>query len=74
MYHVPRDVTRVIVHPSVKEIKDCAFYCCTQLTTVSGGKGLEEIGEGAFGRCTSLHEIFMLSRQLRTTHSGIACR
>jgi hypothetical protein len=29
------------------------------LTTVNGGKGLEEIGEGAFFYCTLLHEIII---------------
>jgi hypothetical protein len=30
---------------------------CSGLTTISLGDGLEEIGAGAFGNCTSLEEI-----------------
>ena len=54
---IPEDVIRVIVHPSVKTIKDKAFLGRYQLTTVVLGEGLEEIGAGAFCECTSLREI-----------------
>lgn len=45
---IPRDVTHVTVHPSVKAINVRAFYQCSQLTTAILGDGLEEIGEYAF--------------------------
>jgi len=54
---VPRDVIRVRVHPSVKVIKEKAFYEREQLTTVILNHGLEEIGEGAFRQCSSLRGI-----------------
>ena len=41
---VPKHVTRVKVHPSVKVIKTWAFYGCSQLTTVILNDGLKEIG------------------------------
>ena len=49
---IPRDVTHVRVHPSVKGIKDEAFsHCCPMLTHVDLGDGFEEIGERAFEEC-----------------------
>ena len=53
---VPKDVARVQVHPSVRAIKDWAFWECSGLTTVILGDGLEEIGKRAFSR-TSLVRI-----------------
>jgi hypothetical protein len=41
---IPRDVTHVKVHPSVKAIKDRAFSSCSQLKIVNFGERLEEIG------------------------------
>ena len=52
-WDILRDVTHVRVHPSVKAIKDYAFWDCRQLVTVILGNSLEEIGEGSFGQCTS---------------------
>ena len=52
-------MTHVKVHPSVNAIIDRAFSDCTQLTSVTGGKGLKEIGYGAFGWCKLLHEILI---------------
>ena len=68
---VPRDVTSVKVHPTVKVIKARAFYRCSLKTvilnddqgesygliTVTLHDGLEEIGEKAFCKCTSLQGI-----------------
>lgn len=39
------------------KIADCAFRGCTQLVEVMLGEGLKNIGEGAFQRCISLHQI-----------------
>ncbi len=46
---LPRDVTRVKVHQSIKAIKDKAFCQCSKLTIVNLGKGLEEIESVHFG-------------------------
>ena len=47
-----------LVPPTVKVIKEMAFYRCTQLMTVVLGKGLKEISEYAFEQCTLHHEIW----------------
>ncbi len=54
---VPKDVTGIVVHPSVKVIKKKAFQYRYKLTTVILNDRLKEIGEDAFGRCTSLRGI-----------------
>ena len=54
---VPRDVTHVRVHPSVRAIKYGAFDSCLWLRTAILNDGLEEIGRGAFRLCTSLERI-----------------
>ncbi len=54
---IPRDVTHVIVHLSIRAIKDYAFYCCMQLVIVILNKELEKIGWEAFKQCTSLECI-----------------
>jgi hypothetical protein len=54
---IPRDVTRVKVHPSVKVIHPRGFYRCSELTNVELPEGLKEIGEYAFYLCLSLHAI-----------------
>ena len=51
---VPLDVKCVRVHESVRRIHGRAFYCRSQLRTVTGGDGLEEIGYSSFARCESL--------------------
>ena len=56
---VPRDVTRVSVHPTIRAIVDSAFHGCSDLSVVTLGKGLEENGEGAFVKCTLLREILI---------------
>ena len=43
--------------PSVKTIEDYAFVCCTGLMTVELGDGRKDIGEKAFGGCTSIQHI-----------------
>jgi hypothetical protein len=54
---IPRDVTSVKIHPSVRSIKSRAFKDRSRLTIVIGGEGLEEVGDAAFQCCTSLYEI-----------------
>jgi len=46
-----------VIPPAVRVIKAEAFYECSGLTNVVLDKGLEEIEEDAFGKCTSLREI-----------------
>ena len=53
----PNDVTLIKVHMSIKSIKAEAFKDRRQLTTVILNDGLEEIGEEAFYKCTSLQGI-----------------
>ena len=53
---VPRDVTHVRIHSSIRAIKE-AFYERRQLVTVILGDGLEEIGVDTFKGCKSLQEI-----------------
>jgi len=54
---VPRDVTRVRVHPSVRVIADGAFEGCHELVEVELCEGLEKIGYYAFFGCRSLERI-----------------
>ncbi len=54
---IPRDITHVIVDPSVKEIGEEAFAGCSQLRNVELCEGLERIGDWAFESCTSLTSI-----------------
>ena len=54
---IPWDVTHVKIHSSVRAIKDRAFRGRGQVVTVFLNDGLEEIGEWAFERCTSLERI-----------------
>jgi hypothetical protein len=46
----------ILIPPTIKSIEDRTFYGCSQLTTAIVGKGLEEIGEGAFAHCTLLND------------------
>ena len=46
----------IFIPPTVKVIKDEAFFDCLQRTTVNHREGLEEIGAMAFS-CTSIHSI-----------------
>jgi hypothetical protein len=54
---IPKDVFRVIVDPSVKEIGARAFKKCTRLMNVELCDGLELIDREAFSGCTSLKQI-----------------
>ncbi len=54
---VPEDVIRVRVHPSVRAIKDWAFWGRRGLAIVILNNGLEEIGYQDFFGCTSLGRI-----------------
>jgi len=54
---VPKDVKRVRIDPSVKIINGEAFRDCQALREVEFCEGLEEVGEQAFYKCTSLEYI-----------------
>jgi hypothetical protein len=54
---VPRDVTHVRIHKSVKIITRRAFRNCTNLVSIEMHDGVEIIEEEAFGDCTSLRRI-----------------
>ena len=51
---VPKTVTRIRIHHSVKHIPDFAFVDCTNLAEVDFHEGLYSIGNGAFKNCISL--------------------
>jgi len=53
---VPKTVTRIRIHHSVKHIPDFAFFDCTNLVEVDFHEGLYsiEIGNSAFKNCSSL--------------------
>ena len=55
--NVPTDVTLVIIHSSVRAIKNMAFCDRTQLRTVIFNELLEEIDEWTFAGCILLEEI-----------------
>jgi hypothetical protein len=61
---IPRDVTHVRFHSSVKAIWDSkyihnALFQCSQLVTVILNDGLEEIGRSEFYLCTLLQRIII---------------
>ena len=58
-HSIPQDVAHVNVHPTVRAIEDWAFFRRLELKIVNLREGLEEIGQAAFGECTSLHEILI---------------
>jgi hypothetical protein len=55
--HVPRDVTHVRSHSSIRAIKEGAFGNCMQLRIVILNEELEEIDGWTFCGCTSMEEI-----------------
>ncbi|KAL9178713.1 hypothetical protein ACHAXT_003844 [Thalassiosira profunda] len=54
---VPKDVTHVRFHPSVREIPEGAFTECIQLKTVELNDGLEVIGNSAFYSCWRMNSF-----------------
>ncbi|KAL7527062.1 hypothetical protein ACHAXR_001781, partial [Thalassiosira sp. AJA248-18] len=58
---VPKNVTKVVFHPSVTEIPDEAFLDCDQLKVVVLNEGLQKVGKWAFYNCKSLESINMPS-------------
>jgi hypothetical protein len=54
---VPRDVTHVRVHKSVKIISAMVFHTCEQLVSIEMHDGVEIIEREAFFGCRSLKEI-----------------
>ncbi len=57
---VPRNVTHVRVHKSVKIIRQRAFYWCRQLVSVEMHDGVEIIEQQAFSNCNSLRGIKLI--------------
>lgn len=47
-----------------------AFFCCENLTTVKGCKGIEVIESSAFYRCSSVQKISISSASLTKIGSG----
>ncbi len=56
-----------MIPPAIRVIEAGAFMECLGLTIVILGKGLEEIGELAFYKCTSLREI-VIPPAIRVIH------
>ena len=56
---VPRNVTRVRIHHSVKHIPFHTFSGCTTLVEVELHEGLRSIGMKAFYECSSLLRIII---------------
>ena len=56
-YPAGKSGTSYVIHNSVTEIDDFAFYGCTRLTTVTISDSLISIGGWAFYGCTSLASI-----------------
>jgi hypothetical protein len=63
---IPRDITHVVVDPSIKEIGVEAFAGCSQLRNVELCEGLERIGDWAFESCLSLTSIHIPSTVKKT--------
>jgi hypothetical protein len=83
MEDIPRDVSHVRVHASVKVIDAGTFYSYSRLRWVDLCEGLEKIGNGAFRDCGSLlgivipssvkvidHDAFRYCSQLRHVDLG----
>ena len=49
--------SRIVIHPTVRAIKEGAFMNCSGLMTVILCNGLKVNGQGAFNRCVSLSRI-----------------
>jgi hypothetical protein len=56
---IPDDVMHILALPSIRAIKNYAFWEHDQLVTVILNNGLEEIKEEAFGYCTLLQCIII---------------
>ena len=52
-------IEEIVIPNAVRAIHERAFSCCSELTTVTLGDGLEEIGKCSFAWCTSLNEILI---------------
>jgi hypothetical protein len=67
---IPRNVTHVKVHPSVKQIHAWAFRGCLSLVEVEFSEGLELIGRMAFDNCGNLKNINKLPSTLKEIRNG----
>ena len=55
--HTYTDIGKVIFDKPITKIGDYAFYCCTNLTSVTIPDSVTTIGDDAFAHCTSLKEF-----------------
>ena len=51
------DILSVVVKSGVTSIGECAFSCCTRLTSVEIPEGVTSIGDAAFKECYSLTSV-----------------
>jgi len=54
---VPKDVTNVVIHSSVKRVLSQAFEDCERLESIKLHKGVTSIGSHAFRNCVHLTYI-----------------
>ncbi|MBR5843929.1 MAG: leucine-rich repeat protein [Bacteroidaceae bacterium] len=50
-------ITDLVIPSNVTSIGNYAFYCCSQLSSVTIGNSVTSIGDNAFSGCTDLTEI-----------------
>ena len=51
------DIVRMILHPGIRKIGDCAFEGCTSLKEITIPESVEHIGQKAFYGCTALETL-----------------
>ena len=58
--HIRKDIKEIIVDDGVTQVCDFSFANCTNLTSVTFPKTLDEIGAFSFENCTSLTNVSIL--------------